>query len=141
MDVRWFGAICAMAGVDRDEAEIGLVARHLCEDNEVLPWLLLQAGGFADWPLAREALRAKIASFTRASQMRPDGTEPTETDSGMRHDLYDKAIALLTARDARWTPEWEARSIHVDDLVQAINALQKAQCNVEAAPSSFIEPA
>jgi hypothetical protein len=70
-----------LAGTPTATEEAGNLASQLSNPREVLPYLLLMRGGFADWPLTRKAL----AQAARAV-IRPRALAPQTAGAGARQD-------------------------------------------------------
>jgi hypothetical protein len=65
IDEQWFALVRCLTGARIAEDEATRLASVLCEEDEVLPYLLLRTAAFADWPLARGAFRQSVRSVIR----------------------------------------------------------------------------
>lgn len=138
MKTKWLVQVCTLANADTGDRDVEHLAKLLSETEEVLPWVLGQGGGFAEWPLARQALTQVAKNFTRATKMRPDNLAPQITLSPSRPELYDKGIALMTASDVRWDPSWHESGPKIDDVIGLINQVRRDEGGGKDCPSIFI---
>ena len=128
MDREWLAQVCALAEADTGGMEVSQLAALLGEAAEVLPWLVMRAGGFARWPMARQALKKAARDFTRPTQMRPPVAGHPTPASDQRAALYDKARALLA----------ENGGAEVAEVVALISRVRRDEGAGKASPSMFI---
>jgi len=138
MDVKWFAEVCAMAGLALTEREIESTAAILSETNEVLPWIVTRAGGFGQWPQARQALAEAARGFTRATSMRPQRHRDADAVSPRRGELFDAMDALLAARDVKWRNDWDVKGPVIDDVIDLANQVVRDEGDKAHRPSTYI---
>lgn len=141
IDRSWFGNVCDLAEVDLAGLDREGLPELLGEVAEVLPFVLVRGGGFADWPLARAALDQAIRSFPRARDARPrelPGGRTALAPSPERRVLYDRMRRTLVGSDVHWRPDWEERGIHVDELLDTVRAVRLDERRGDDNPGMFI---
>jgi hypothetical protein len=141
IDPDWFESICDLAEVEVAGFDRERLPELLGEVGEVLPFVLVHGGGFADWPVARAALSQAIRSFPRARDARPEagpGDLAGPLPSPDRRTLYDRMRRTLVGSDVHWRPDWEERGIHVEDLLGTIKAVRLDERRGDDNPSMFI---
>jgi hypothetical protein len=138
MDVRWFAEVCAMAGLALTEREAEATAAVLAERDEVLPWIVIRAGGFSQWPQARQALAEAARGFTRATTMRPERGDDADPVSPRRRELYDAMNTMLTARDVKWRNDWDVKGPMIDDVIDLANQVVRDEGDRAHRPSTYI---
>lgn len=95
IDRTWLETLFCLGGGDRSSKNLDQLCQELGEQSEVLPYLLLMGGSFADWPAARTALRTAARSVTRPTQMRvAHGARPQLP--ALRRDLHSSLGEVLT---------------------------------------------
>jgi hypothetical protein len=109
IDVDWFAQICALATPNISANDQATLCNQLGEKEEVLPYLIVSAGGFADWPFARAALRGAARTITRPSQSRP-GPDSDPAAEHLRRDMRAAIREVLVASDTSKSEEGNGHS-------------------------------
>lgn len=121
IDVRWFDRVASFARPDLSGCDREKLCKELGELYEVLPFVVT-AGGFADWPLTRAAMKAAARGLTRASQMRPAEAGTLPPDLGRPH-MREQVGRLLDARAVKRPSEFDIGS---DPKAEEVAALVRA---------------
>jgi len=140
IDKQWFDEICKLAGAQLGGQDSAALCDHLGDVEEVLPHIVTIAGGFADWPLARAALRAAAKSHMRPTQMRPvmDLGGPV-TRRAPSSDLNAGLKSLLIAESIHWAPDWEEFGPATPDIEKMLQVARVESGDTNDNPELFIE--
>ncbi len=65
IEPEWLVHAGMLADTALDQGAAQVAGQELGDEREVLPWLLVMRGGFAEWPLARAALREASKAVIR----------------------------------------------------------------------------
>jgi hypothetical protein len=102
IEPEWLGGVIALVlGRKPDTALVSQLARVLEAREEVLPWLMLRQGAFADDPEILGHLKALAAQGNRASQHRPAGPVVPPERLGMERDTEHTLRELIADNVAR----------------------------------------
>lgn len=92
IDPDWFATVRCLTGVDIGGADAHRLSSVLGEQEEVLPYLLLNTNVFAGWPKARGAIKGAVRSAIRPTAWRevPEGkTAPAGLRESFRTELFN----------------------------------------------------
>lgn len=102
IDPEWLTHAGMLADAPLTGGDAQRFSRELGEECEVLPWLLIMRGGFAEWPAARAALKEASKAVIRPralAQAARTAAAPEQRDA-CRQALL-RAIAVSQESD-RW---------------------------------------
>lgn len=109
IDSEWLLHAAMLTGAPLEEGESQRLAGELGDEREVLPWLLVLRGGFADWPATRAALgqvgKAVIRPRSLSQEARNGAAQ--EQREACKHAVL-RAISVSHEGD-RWA---------VDDMIR-----------------------
>lgn len=137
IDPNWLARVSALIGVELPSEEAVTLADRLMELEEVLPYLVITAGGLSEWPLARAALLAAGKSHTRPTQMRPANLGPVASGRAVS-DLRHPMNAFLKANSVNRSPDWEERGPTTADLERMLRLARLESSRVADSPEMFI---
>ena len=102
IDPEWLTHAGMMADAPLNDGDAQRFARELGEEGEVLPWLLMMRGGFAEWPATRAALKEASKAVIRPRALAQAARTPAgaEQRDACRQALLS-AIAASQESD-RW---------------------------------------
>ena len=139
IDKQWFDEICKLASARLGGKDSAALCSHLGDVEEVLPYIVTIAGGFADWPLARAALRSAAKSHMRPTQMRPvidlGGPVARRAPSNLTAELK----SLLIASNIHWAPDWEEPGPATPDIEKMLQVARVQSGDTNDNPELFIE--
>jgi hypothetical protein len=72
IDPAWFARLCCLAEPDIGGRDQNDLLRVLGVEEEVLPYLLISANGFARWPKSRAAVGQVAKGMARSTNVRPE---------------------------------------------------------------------
>jgi hypothetical protein len=137
IDSNWFRQVICMAGADIQVADIDRLCGELGEDIELLPYLLLKAGGFAEWPLARAALKNSVGGVIRPRV--PPKEQISGGTSAQRGQLENALRAAITVKNPlEFGTEPVRESVARLDPVAQINAYRTQGSSRTTQPNCFI---
>ena len=139
IDKQWLDEIGKLAGAKLGGRDSAALCDHLGDIEEVLPHIVTIAGGFADWPLARAALRAAAKSHMRPTQMRPVMAPGGSVARRAPSDVNAKLNALLVAESIYWNPDWEERGPATPEIEKMLQAARLQGGDTNDNPELFIE--
>ncbi len=102
IDPEWLIHAGMMADAPVADGDAQRLTRELGEEAEVLPWLLVMRGGFAEWPAARAALKEASTAVIRPRALAQDAR--ASGGAGQRDACRQallRAIAVTQESD-RW---------------------------------------
>lgn len=109
IDPEWLAQTAMMAETPLAGGEAGGIAQELGDERELLPWLLVARGGFADWPEARAALaEAGKAVIRPRTLMQTARSSAAQEQRDVCKNALLRAIAVSQESD-RWA---------VDDMIR-----------------------
>lgn len=136
--VEWFDKVLAMAGVNLVNRDHGEICRELSERDEVLPFVIAE-NGFADWPLARSALRNAAGAAKSPRSPRPESeyvSHPRTSRKYIREMMYALVNARSTTRSREWnTPSGPAG----DDVTTQFKLIRSYADSDRTDPGAFID--
>lgn len=97
IDYHWFATVRCLSGASLDNDELARLTQVLGEQSEVLPYLLISADAFSDWPKAREAFRTAGRSVIRTSTSGVTAIAPPNLTD--RHALAEVLLSRLQPAD------------------------------------------
>jgi hypothetical protein len=106
IDGDWFARICCLASPKILAQDQEALCKQLGEQEEVLPYLLVTAGAFADWPAARAAFRKALRSVVRTSRVRREPGMSYGREQS-RAEMREAIREILSATDS---PTSEAKA-------------------------------
>ena len=137
IDPKWLARVSALIGVQLPGDGAVTLADRLQELDEVLPHLVITAGGLRDWPLARAALLTAGKSHTRPTQMRPTSMGAVASGRAVS-DLRRPMNAYLMANSVNRNPDWEECGPTTADLARMLRLARLESSRVADSPEMFI---
>lgn len=137
IDVEWFDKVLAMAGVNIVTRDHGEICRELSERHEVLPFVIAE-NGFADWPMARLAIRDAASAVKSPRSPRPE-SDNVSHPRGPRKYIRELVGALINARSTTRSREWNTPSgPSGEDVVMHLKSLCSYVADDLTDPGTFI---
>lgn len=137
IEVEWFDKVLAMAGVNLVNRDHGQICKELSERPEVLPFVIAE-NGFADWPLARSALRNAASAAKSPRSPRPED-EYMPHPRASRKYIREMMHALVNARSTTRSHEWNSPSGPAgDDLTTQLKLIRCYAGGDRTDPGAFI---
>lgn len=134
IDVKWFERVASFARPDLSGRDREKLCKELGELYEVLPFIVT-AGGFADWPLTRVAMKAAAMGLTRPSHVRPADADTLPPVLGRPH-MREQMDRMLDAHDVRLSLKTDGPSASAAENVvaSADDAVRSRELDTRSGP-------
>lgn len=137
IDPDWFTQAACLSGADLAGSDPAVLRRELGVEEEVFPYLILSAGGFADWPQTQTALTAAWRSIARPGLDKPGVATPPATGH-LRKAMRDEVRMVLESHACGTADNGEAARPFAADAL--IDRYKSALASDPQDPACFILP-